>query len=58
MRTLRQNYGLNDAATVPKLKIIMVNSRGEKCAYKKFYGKITDNNKYFKTFGEMGFVLA
>ena len=43
-------------AITTKLGNIMVNPNKEKCSYKKFYGKISDNTKHFKAFGEMGSV--
>ena len=36
----------------------MVNLHEEKCAYYKVYSKMTDYEKYLKTFGEMGVVCS
>ena len=42
------------AETTTKLENILVNLHKEKCAHKKFYGKIPDYAKYLRAFGEMG----
>ena len=36
----------------------MVKPNKEKCAYKMFYGKITDCAKHLRTFGEIGVVRS
>ena len=40
-------------ATMTKIKDIMVNIQKYKCDYNKFYRKMTDYEKYLRTFREM-----
>ena len=42
------------ATTTTKPENIMVNPHEEKCAHKKFYGKIPDYKKYLRTLRGMG----